>query len=140
MSGDPNPKSPEAAPADPLTGMWARLFEQSNSQFQVVLDLMKSAGDPQELQRRWLDALGQSLESFMRTPAFLESMQRNLKVMNDLKMMQDRTVGDAARQLGMPLASDVTGLFERVNSLERGIMTRLKAIEAKLESIASDRS
>ncbi len=47
--------------------------------------LMQSAGDPQQIQRQWLDAVARSVEDFMRTPAFLEAMKRNLKVMTDAK-------------------------------------------------------
>jgi hypothetical protein len=71
----------------------------------------------------------------MRTPAFLEAMQQNLKMMADLKTTQDRFLQDSARQLGLPLAADVTGLFERINSVEQTILGRLKAIEAKLKTL-----
>jgi hypothetical protein len=58
-------------------------------------------------------------------------------MMTDMKVMQDRYVQDAARQVGMPLADDITGLFERLNSAEQGILGRLKAIESKLKAIES---
>jgi hypothetical protein len=124
-----------ASTPNPLAELWANLFEQSNQQAKVMLDMMKTAGDPQELQRRWLDAIGQSLDSFMRTPAFLESLQHNLKTITDMKIMQDRFIKDAADQVGLPLASDINGLFERINSIEQTILTRLKTIENKLKTI-----
>lgn len=124
-----------ATAANPVAEMWANLFEQSNQQARAMLGLLKTAGDPQEMQRRWLDAMAQSLDSFMRTPAFLEAMQQNLKVMVDLKTMQDRFLKDAAGQLGAPTAGDITGLFERVSSIEQTILGRLKAIEGRLKAI-----
>ena len=62
-------------------------------------------------------------------------MQHNLKVMTDMKMMQDHFIKDAADQVGLPLASDINGLFERINSIEQTIITRLKNIDAKLKAI-----
>ena len=58
----------------------------------------------------------------MRSPAFLEAMQRNLKAMTDLKSMQDQVVQDMARHVGVPLASDIHGLFERLHSVEQTIL------------------
>jgi ribosomal protein L16 Arg81 hydroxylase len=135
MSGNSDSKTGAAAPPNAMAEMWATLFEQSNQQARAMLEMMKSAGDPQGLQRRWLDAMAQTLDSFMRTPAFLEAMQQNLKMMADLKTTQDRFLQDSARQLGLPLAADVTGLFERINSVEQTILGRLKAIEAKLKTL-----
>ena len=135
MSGNDVKTDSPAIGANPLAQLWANMFEQSNQQAQAMIDLMKATGDPQELHRRWLDAIGQSLDGFMRTPAFLESMQHNLKVMTDMKSMQDRFIKDAADQVGLPLASDINGLFERINSIEQTILTRLKNIDAKLKAI-----
>lgn len=137
MSGNSNVQASASESTNALAEMWANLFEQSNQQAKSMLDLMKVSSDPQEIQRRWLDAMGQSLDSFMRTPAFLESMQRNLKSMTDLKGVQDRFIQDAARQVGMPLATDITGLFERLHSVEQSILNRLKAIDTRLKAIES---
>jgi hypothetical protein len=35
----------------------------------------------------------------------------------------------------MPLADDITGLFERVHSVEQAIITRLKTIESRLKAV-----
>ena len=70
----------------------------------------------------------------MRTPAFLEAMQRNLKTMTDLKAMQDQFIQDSARQVGIPLAADITGLFERLHSVEQAILSRLEVIETQLKT------
>lgn len=96
---------------------------------------MRPLGDPQQIQRHWLDAVSQSLDGFMRTPAFLEAMQRNLKTVTDLKILQDQFTKDFARQVGIPTAADITGLFERLNSVEQEILARLRVLETRLKSI-----
>ena len=121
--------------ANALAVFWAQCFEQSERQTRALLQAMEVAGDPRQMQQRWLDAVAQNLESFMRTPAFLQLMKQNLKAITDLKGLQDQTVKGAARQLGMPLADDITGLFERVNSVEQAIITRLKAIDSRLKAV-----
>jgi len=55
-----------------------------------------------------------------------------------MKRMQDNIVKDAARHLGMPLAEDITGLFDRLNSTEQKILKRLDAIEERLRSIETN--
>jgi hypothetical protein len=126
-----------ADPATQVARFWSEWFAQSNDQAKAFLDTMTPLGDPDQMRRRWLEAVSQSLDNFMRTPAFLESMQRNLKAMTDLKVMQDQFTSEAARQAGLPTASDITGLFERLNSVEREVLGRLRVIETRLKSIES---
>jgi hypothetical protein len=124
--------------ADPSTMMasfWAQWLEQSSRGTQALLEAMQSAGDPQQLQRRLLDAVSHSLDDFMRTPTFNELVRNNLKAITDLKGMQDQVIQDTARQFGMPLAADITGLFERLHSTEQNILNRLIAIEERLKAI-----
>jgi len=124
-----------ADPASSLAAFWTQCFNQSDHQARALLEAMQAAGDPQQMQRRWLDALGQSLDSFMRSPAFLDAMKQNLKTMTDVKGLQDQLVQGAARQVGVPLADDITGLFERLNSVERAILQHLKKIDSRLEAV-----
>jgi hypothetical protein len=123
-------------PSFPFSGLWTGYFEQADAQGKAMLECMQQAfGDPQKMQRRWLDSLSRSIDSYMRSPAFLEALQRNLKAMTDLKSFQDQVVQDLARHVGVPLASDIYGLFERLYSVEHTILARLKAIEGRLGAI-----
>ncbi len=130
-----NPDS--EAKVDAVTAFWTQWLEQSSRGTQALLEVMQTAGDPQQVQRRWLDAMSQSLDSFMRSPAFLELLKQQLKAITDLKGLQDQVVQDAARQFGLPLAADITGLFERLHSTEQTILNRLQAIEERLKAIES---
>jgi len=130
----PNP-SVATDPSTMIASFWTQWLEQSSRGTQALLEAMQSAGDPQQLQRRWLDAVSRSLDDFMRTPSFLELLRNNLKVITDLKGMQDQVVQDTARQFGLPMAADITGLFERLHSTEQNILNRLQAIEERLKAI-----
>jgi len=127
-----------SAAADPSTmvaSFWSQWLEQSSRGTQALLVAMQTAGDPQQFQRRWLEAVSRSLDDFMRTPTFLELLKNNLKAVTDLKGMQDQVVQDTARHFGLPLAADITGLFERLHSTEQNIINRLQAIEERLKAI-----
>jgi len=130
----PNP-SVATDPSTMIASFWTQWLEQSSRGTQALLEAVQSAGDPQQLQRRWLDAVSRSLDDFMRTPSFLELLRNNLKVITDLKGMQDQVVQDTARQFGLPMAADITGLFERLHSTEQNILNRLQAIEERLKAI-----
>jgi len=136
MSGN-NSKTAEAAgsAANPFIDMWSKYLEQSGFPTQAAMESFQSFADPQRFQQSWLDALTHSLDGFMRTPAFLEALKVNLKTMTDLKKMQDQVIEDTARHVGAPLASDIHGLFERLSVIEKSILSRLDAIEEKLEAI-----
>jgi hypothetical protein len=121
-----------------IAAFWARWIEQSTRGTQALLEIMQSAGNAGQLrerQQRWLEAAAENAEGFMRSPPFLELMRQQLKAITDLKTAQDQVVKGAARHLGMPLADDVFGLFERLNSTEQTILSRLHAIEERLQRI-----
>jgi len=132
-----NKPAPDAAadPAAAVAAFWTQWLEQSSRGTQALLEMMQSAGDPRQVQHHWLDAVSRSLDDFIRTPAFMELMKQHLKGITDLKGLQDQTVKGAARQLGMPLADDITGLYERLHSTEQTILNRLRAIEDQLKAI-----
>jgi hypothetical protein len=137
-----NPQSQKASdaanePATALFSFWTQWMEQSARGTQAVLEAMQAAGDPQQVQRQWLDAVARSLDQFMRTPAFMEAMRQHLKMTTDMKRLQNQAIEDTARQLGQPLAADITGLFERLNSTERTILARLQTIEDRLKALES---
>jgi hypothetical protein len=99
---------------------------------------MQSLGDPQQARKQQeglLEKAAESFDSFFRTPPFMELMRQQLKAVTDLKTMQDQMVKGAARHLGMPLADDLFGLFERLHSTEQTILDRLQAIEDRLQVI-----
>jgi len=126
---------PSADSTFPFASFWTNYLEQTDAHGKAMLEYFQTLGDPQQMQKRWLENLGQSLDSYMRSPAFLEAMQRNLKVMTDVKSFQDQLVQDVARHVGVPLASDVYGLFERLHSVEQTILKQLKAIDGRLAEI-----
>jgi hypothetical protein len=127
--------SPTADPARDFLDFWRNYFEQTAIQTRILMESMQGGQTPEQLHNQWLGSLSQGLESFMRTPAFLEVLKQSLKRMIDMKLLQDQMAQAAAAQTGLPLASDVTGVFERVHSAEQAIMTRLAALEDRLKSI-----
>jgi len=131
----PNSSVATTDPSTMIASFWTQWLEQSSRGTQALLEVMQGAGDPQQLQRRWLDAMSRSLDDFMRTPTFLQLVGNNLKAVTDMKGMQDQVIQDTARHFGMPLAADITGLFERLHSTEQNIINRLQAIEERLKAI-----
>ena len=88
-----------------------------------------------QLHTQGLESLSQSLDGFMRTPAFLEVLKQSLKRMIDLKQMQDQMSQSVAQQTGLPLAADLTGVFERVHSAEQTILKQLAKLDDRLKAI-----
>jgi len=128
-------------PARDFLEFWRTYFEQTAIQTRILLEGMPGGKSRDQMHSQWLGALSEAIDGFMRTPAFLEVLKQTLKRMVDLKLAQDQLTQSFAQQVGLPVAHDVTGVFERVNSAEQTILARLaqlderlKAIEAKLGS------
>src|SRR5579863_8503629 len=95
------PSSPEAG-LGALMDFWSGWFGQCAERTQALLSGFKDASDPAALRRLWLDSLGKSLDHYMRTPAFLESMQRNFELTTQLKGAAEDLARDASRSTGIP--------------------------------------
>jgi hypothetical protein len=128
-------------PARDFLEFWRNYFEQTAIQTRILLEGMPGGKSLDQMHSQWLGTLSEAIDGFMRTPAFLEVLKQTLRRMVDLKLAQDQLTQSFAQQVGLPVAADVTGVFERVNSAEQTILARLaqlderlKAIEAKLES------
>jgi hypothetical protein len=124
-----------ADPARDFLEFWKNYFEQTAIQTRILLESMQGGKSLEQLHTQGLEALSQSLDGFMRTPAFLETLKQSLKRMIDLKQMQDQMSQSIAQQTGLPLAADVTGVFERIHSAEQTILARLEMLDDRLKAI-----
>jgi hypothetical protein len=131
-----NEGSPAVAdPARDFLEFWRNYFEQTAIQTRILLESMQGGKSLDQLHNQWLGSLSQSLDSFMRTPAFLEVLKQTLKRMIDLKLLQDQMAQSVAQQTGIAQAGDVSGVCERVQSAEQTILTRLAALDDRLRVI-----
>ncbi len=135
-----NHTAPEFPPTDfsPLMEFWSGCFGQFTEQSQALLAGMKEASDPAALRRLWLDSLAKSLDYYMRSPAFLDSVRRNYEMVTQLKGAAEDLARDVSRGTGIPRISDISGLFERLRIGQEAILTRLSAIEERLEALESN--
>lgn len=122
-------------PAHDFFEFWRSYFEQTAIQTRILFENMQGGRSLDQLHNQWLGSLGESLEGFMRTPAFLEVLKQTLKRMVELKQLQDQASQSIAQQAGLPLAVDIMGVFERIHSAEQTILTRLTALEERLKAI-----
>jgi len=129
-----------ADPARDFLEFWTNYFEQTAIQTRILLEGMQGGKSLDhksldQLHTQGLESLTQCLDGFMRTPAFLEVLKQSLKRMIDLKQMQDQMSQSVAQQTGLPLAADVTGVFERVHSAEQTILKQLAKLDDRLKAI-----
>jgi hypothetical protein len=120
-----------------LLDCWSQWIEQNQEQTKVLLDAFREASDLRAVRRLWLESLSKSLDTYMRTPAFLEAMRRNFDVMTHLKSNFEDAARDAARATGIPRIADISGLFERLQIGQEAVLARLSAIEHRLEALES---
>jgi hypothetical protein len=120
---------------EPWMDFWSKTIEQSKEQTAVLLEAMQGVPDAEVLRRRWLDSLAQNLDTFLRSPSFLEAMRRNFEGMTEMKSHGEEAAQGIARETGIPRLPDVSGLFERLRLAQEVILDHLSAIERRLEAI-----
>lgn len=136
-AGDPW-ATPQQAIVEPFVRFWSNYFQQANDSVQKAFETINGRADPDALRRQWLDAVSQSADAYLRSPAFLEAMRRNMEAVIQAKAHSNDLAKEIARNTGVPTASDISGLFERLHSIEESILDRLGKIEERLEKMEHD--
>lgn len=124
-----------ADPAQDFLEFWKNYFEQTAIQTRILFESVQGGKSLEQLHNQGLESLSQSMDSFMRTPAFLEVLKLSLKRMIDLKLMQDQVAQTVSQQTGLPMRADVTGVFERVHRAEQTILNQLAKMDDRLQAI-----
>jgi hypothetical protein len=121
---------------EPYREFWAEYVQRaSDTARQMFQSATGADADPRTWQRRWLEAVGQSVDAYLRSPAFLDAMKQNMDMMIKAKLQADDFTKEFARNANLPTASDVTGIFERLRSAEDAILARLAQMDRRLEAI-----
>jgi hypothetical protein len=119
----------------PFASFWTSFIEQSNENTRQFIEDMDGAADAKTWQRRWLDAVSKSMDAYLRSPAFLQAMKQNTDLMIKAKRQADDLTTEIARNANIPTAGDISGLFERLHSVEEVILRRLDRIDERLTAI-----
>lgn len=133
---DKSTASDEAdAVVKPWIDYWTKLFEQNSDWAKALMAGTPEKIDPTVIRKQWLDAMTKSIESYMRTPSFLEAMRQNSDAITATKVTSELAKLEAARQVGIPHIEDIHGLYVRLESANEALHERLKAIEERLAAI-----
>ncbi len=119
----------------PFVDFWSDYVQQANDATREFLDGIDDQTNVKSFQRRWFDTVGKSAEAYMRSPAFLQSMKQNSDAAIKFKRQADDLANEMARNANIPTTGDISGLFERLHSVEEAIVGRLGRIDERLKSI-----
>lgn len=78
-----------------------------------------------EWEQRWLDTMSESCDAYLRSPHFMEWMRHHSDFVVKSKQQADNVAQEFARNAGIPTASDISGLYERLHSFEDNLVRRL---------------
>src|SRR5687768_2973116 len=106
----------------PFVNFWSDYYKQANDVTRVFLDGIDDSINIKALQRRWLDSVSKSMDACMRSPAFLQAMRHTMDSIHQTKMRIDDVATEVARNANIAMASDISGLFERLHSVEEVIL------------------
>jgi hypothetical protein len=119
----------------PFVDMWSDYMTQANNATRSLLSEFEEHANLKSWQRRWSDAVSKSMEAYMRSPGFLQTMKHNTDAAIQTKRQANDVASEVARNLNLPMASDISGLFERLHSVEEQILNRLDGIDKRLQAI-----
>jgi hypothetical protein len=119
----------------PFVDFWSDYVKQANDATREFLDGIDDQTNIKSFQRRWFDTVSKSADAYMRSPAFLQSMKQNTDAAIKLKRQADDLAKEMARNANIPTTGDISGLFERLHSVEEVILSRLGRIDERLGSI-----
>src|SRR5690348_4593574 len=102
----------------PFVEFWSEYTKQANDATRELLDGIEEQTNVKTLQRKWFDTVSESIDAYMRTPAYLQALKHNTDSAVKLKRQVDDVVKEIARNANIPTASDISGLFERLHSVE----------------------
>lgn len=119
----------------PFVDYWTSYMNQANDSARELFDGFDDGTRFKTWQRQWMDTISRSLDAYMRTPAFLEAMKQNTNAAVKIKQQADDWACEIARNANIPTTGDISGLFERLHSVEEAILRRLEKIDERLESL-----
>jgi hypothetical protein len=123
----------------PLMNFWSDYANQVNRATRELFSGFEDGSQLKTWNRKWMDAVGQSMDAYMRTPAFLRAMKRQTESAVQVKRKADDLVSEMARNANIPTANDISGLFERLKSTEDAILRRLDDIDGRFAELESQR-
>jgi hypothetical protein len=121
--------------AKPFVDFWTDYLKQANDATREFFNDLDDTANAKTLQRKWFDAVAKSMDAYMRSPVFLQAMKHKADTVVKAKQQFDDLATELARNANIPTAGDISGLFERLHSVEEVILSRLGRIEDKLQAI-----
>ncbi len=119
----------------PIVDFWSSYVKQADDVTRQMLEGLDDGSAFKNWQRRWTEAVSKSMDAYMRTPAFLEAMKNNTNAAVKMKMQADDLAKEMARNINLPTTGDISGLFERLHSVEEVILRRLTKIDERLQTV-----
>jgi hypothetical protein len=119
----------------PFVDFWLDYVNQANAATRQFLDGVDDQADIKTWQRRWFDTVSKSVDAYLRSPVYLQAMKQNTDAAVKLKQQTDDLLAEIARNANIPTTGDISGLFERLHSVEEVILGRLGRIDERLQTI-----
>ncbi len=119
----------------PLVDFWSSYVKHADDVTRQVFEGLDDGSAFKNWQRRWMEAISKSMDAYMRTPAFLEAMKNNTNAVVKMKSQADDLAKEMARNINLPTTGDISGLFERLHSVEEVILRRLTKIDERLQAV-----
>ena len=123
------------ATVQPFVDFWSSYIAQANDATRKLVEDFDGSADVKTWQRRWFETVSRSLDAYMRSPVFLQAMRENTHLLVKAKQQTDDLSAEFARNANIPTATDISGLFERLHSVEDAVLSRLEQIEQRLARI-----
>jgi predicted transcriptional regulator len=113
----------------PFMDLWSQLAKETSgagwNPISPPVGLNHPSNYFRKWEHRWMDAMSDSLDAYLRSPQFLDWMRHQSDFAVKTKQQSDNVTKEFARNAGIPTSSDISGLYERLHSFEDCLIRRL---------------
>lgn len=119
----------------PFADFWKKFLEGNAQHTELLLNAVQKNTDQEAFRRQWSDSMAQSLDAYLRSPPFLEAMRCHFELLTLTKTLYEDMTEEFSRNFNIPRATDISGLFERLQMGQEAILNRLEQIASRLEAL-----
>lgn len=137
MSNGPSGQNP----ADPFTKAWSDFMGRMSAAMGQPVQQPSSWPDEnvKQMQRTFFDAMAKQADEYLRSPQFLGMMKQMMDQSIAFKQQLDRFITEAYRGAQAPAQADLQDLAGTLRGIEERLMTRIEALERRLEDAEGPR-
>ena len=126
MSPSAEPDSPKDSMFQPWVEFWSSYAQHATSNVAATM-AAEGSPDPAAMRRIWLDAMGESMEAYLRSPLFLQMLKSHIDSLIAMRRWSNTSAASGSEGMA--------DFERRLQALENALQDRFQQLDARMASI-----